>query len=104
MLDNSVDSAWPHQKGHKPNGPLLVYFAWGGKENDDFWIGHMKLALTRIHGKALSQNCIVDNAPVYCNTTLADDTSVGKFYSRQSEQPVCAENEIRSRQCHGADW
>jgi hypothetical protein len=64
MFDHSVDSAWPHQKGDKPNGPLIVSFTWGGKKNDDFWIGYMKSALARIREKARGQNCIVDNAPV----------------------------------------
>lgn len=80
MFDHSADSAWPHRKGDKPNGPLIVYFTWGGKKNDDFWIGHLKLTLARIHDKALGPNCIVDNAPVYCNMALADVTSVEQIY------------------------
>ncbi|KAJ7911782.1 hypothetical protein B0H13DRAFT_1875515 [Mycena leptocephala] len=64
MFDNSVDSAWPHKRG-APNGPLLVYFMWEGKENDVVWIGQMKTALDHIHRIALQEECTTPNALVY---------------------------------------
>lgn len=69
MFKGSADSAWPHNDG-EPNGPLLVYFMWEGKENDKAWIDQMKTALHHIHEIALQEKCTTNHAPVYCNTTL----------------------------------
>jgi hypothetical protein len=79
MLEKSVDSAWPHN-GEEPNGPLLVYFMWDGVENDKVWIDQMKTALRHIHEIALQEECTTDDAPVYCNTTLKDVTSLKQIY------------------------
>jgi hypothetical protein len=79
MFDKSVDSAWPHKRG-APNGPLLVYFMWEGKENDDAWINQMKTALVHIHRIALQEGCTTRNTPVYCNTTLKDVTTPKQIY------------------------
>ncbi|KAJ7580371.1 hypothetical protein C8J56DRAFT_961446 [Mycena floridula] len=79
MFDNSVNSAWPHKKG-APNGPLLVYFMWEDEENDDVWISQMKTALDHIYRIALLEKCTTHNAPVYCNTTLADVTTPQQIY------------------------
>ena len=38
------DSAWPHEEG-KVFGPLIGWFEWLGKENDDFWLTEIKKAL-----------------------------------------------------------
>lgn len=79
MLKKSVDSAWPHD-GTEPNGPLSVYFVWEGVENDGLWVGQMKTALRHIHEIALQEKCTTDDAPVYCNTTLEDVTSLKQIY------------------------
>ena len=78
MFDKSSPAAWPHVKG-QPNGPLIVYFLWDGKEYDEFWIDQMKEALANIRTVALSEKCTTDNTPVYWNTTLGD-TSVQEIY------------------------
>jgi hypothetical protein len=78
MFDNSSPAAWPHIKG-EPNGPLVVYFLWDGKEYDEFWIKLMKEALSNIHAVAMSEKCTTDSAPVYWNTTLGD-TPVQDIY------------------------
>jgi len=67
----SNDSAWPQQSG-SCNGPLLVYFGWGGAYNDKIWIDQMKRALDHIRDVALKEGCTTSDAPVYYNTTLAD--------------------------------
>ncbi|KAJ6526907.1 hypothetical protein DFH09DRAFT_935774, partial [Mycena vulgaris] len=79
MFDKSVDSAWPHKKD-TPNGPLLVYFMWEGRENDEVWINQMKTALNHIHSIAILEGCTTKNAPVYCNTTLEDVTTLPQIY------------------------
>jgi hypothetical protein len=79
MFDTSVDSAWPHRRGI-PNGPLLVYFMWEGRENDKPWIDQMKTALHHIHQVALRENCTTPDAPVYCNTTLEEVTTPQQIY------------------------
>jgi len=78
--NGSTDSAWPHQNGSS-NGPLLVYFGWDG-ENDETWINQMKEALGRIRDVALREGCTTSDAPVYCNTTLADQnfTTLEQIY------------------------
>jgi len=78
MFDNSSPAAWPHFKG-QPNGPLVVYFLWDGKEYDEFWINQMKEALANIRAVAMSEKCATDNMPVYWNTTLGD-TPVQDIY------------------------
>lgn len=79
MFNTSVDSAWPH-RGGAPNGPLLVYFMWEGRENDKPWIDQMKTALHHIHQVALRENCTTPDAPVYCNTTLEEVTTPQQIY------------------------
>lgn len=79
MFNTSVDSAWPHWRG-APNGPLLVYFMWEGRENDKPWIDQMKTALHHIHQVALRENCTTPDAPVYCNTTLEEVTTPQQIY------------------------
>lgn len=79
MFDKSVDGARPHKKG-TPNGPLLVYFMWEDEKNDEVWINQMKTALDHIHRIAREEKCATDSAPVYCNTTLAEVTSVEQIY------------------------
>ncbi|KAI9441861.1 hypothetical protein H4582DRAFT_1849534 [Lactarius indigo] len=79
MFDQSIPSAWPHKRG-EPNGPLLVYFMWEGKENDGKWIDQMKTTLDRIRRIALQEGCTTPSAPVYCNTTLEDVTTPEQIY------------------------
>ncbi|KAH9039783.1 hypothetical protein EDB85DRAFT_1887199 [Lactarius pseudohatsudake] len=79
MFDQSVPSAWPHKRG-EPNGPLLVYFMWEGRDNDGVWIDQMKTALDRIHRIALEEECTTPSAPVYCNTTLEEVTTPEQIY------------------------
>lgn len=79
MFDGSVDTAWPHKAG-APNGPLLVYFVWEGEENDATWIHQLKKALSNIYDVALEEGCILNNPPVYCNTTLDVITTPEKIY------------------------
>ncbi|KAF8483612.1 hypothetical protein DFH94DRAFT_318194 [Russula ochroleuca] len=79
MFDTSVDSAWPHREG-APNGPLLVYFMWEGRENDKPWVNQMKAALHHIHQIALREECTTPDAPVYCNTTLEEVTTPQQIY------------------------
>ncbi|KAH9042971.1 hypothetical protein EDB83DRAFT_2227926, partial [Lactarius deliciosus] len=79
MFDQSVPSAWPHKRG-EPNGPLIVYFMWEGRDNDRVWIDQMKTALDHIHGIALQEGCTTPDAPVYCNTTLEDVTTPEQIY------------------------
>jgi len=71
MFDNSSDSAWPHEI-NAPNGPLLVYFMWEGKENDKVWIDQLKMALNIISLVAFKEKCITPDAAVYLNTALDD--------------------------------
>ena len=79
MFDRSPDSAWPHKRG-EPNGPLVVYFMWEDKKNDDVWIDRMKEALGRIRQNALDEGCTTRDAPVYCNTTLEAATTPDQIY------------------------
>jgi len=80
MVNKKTDSAWPHMTG--PNGPLLVYFMWEGRENDAVWIKQMKTALDHIRQIAIEENCTTQDAPVYCNTALDHEgyTTVEKIY------------------------
>ncbi|KAH8797297.1 hypothetical protein DL96DRAFT_1788040 [Flagelloscypha sp. PMI_526] len=77
MFRNSKDTAWPH---NKPNGPLLVYFMWEGRRNDQFWIDTLKDTLKALHNVALAENCTTENMPVYSNTALAENTSLEQIY------------------------
>jgi hypothetical protein len=79
MFDRSPDSAWPHKRG-EPNGPLVVYFMWEDKKNDDVWIDQMKEALGRIQQIALEEGCTTRDTPVYCNTTLEAATTPQQIY------------------------
>ena len=79
MFAKSTDSAWPHRSG-EPNGPLIVYFMWEGKENDDIWIDRMVAALKVIQEAANKAGCAKGNEPVYCNTTLVEATTHEQIY------------------------
>lgn len=80
MFDNSTAAAWPHVKDY-PNGPVLAYFLWQGKENDAFWINTMQTALSAIKKQIKkSRGKKAAPLPVYCNTSL-DSTTVKEIYA-----------------------
>lgn len=78
IFDKSTPAAWPHQKG-KAFGPLLAYFLWEEKSEDQFWLGRMQTALDNVHQVALKEGCTPENAPVYLNCAL-EYTPVEEIY------------------------
>ncbi|KAJ6614360.1 hypothetical protein B0H10DRAFT_2436007 [Mycena sp. CBHHK59/15] len=69
IFDNSTPAAWPHKKG-KAFGPLLAYFLWEGKAEDQFWLGRMQTALDSVREVAVREGCAAENAPTYSNNSL----------------------------------
>ncbi|KZP24004.1 FAD-binding domain-containing protein [Athelia psychrophila] len=78
IFANSPPAAWPHKQDENFS-PLLAYFLWEDKSEDDFWRGRMQTALDNVKKVAIAEHCFADNAPVYCNTSL-EDTKVKDIY------------------------
>lgn len=78
------DSAWPHEEG-AVFGPMVGWFEWSGKQNDQFWLGEIEKALHTLHSVALKENCTTDNFPMYLNIAL-ENTSVKDIYRDHLEQ------------------
>ncbi|KAH9020951.1 hypothetical protein EDB85DRAFT_442162 [Lactarius pseudohatsudake] len=86
-VHQSVPSTWPDTCG-EPNGPLLVYFMWEGRENDGVWVDQMA-ALDHIHRIALgSRRGVQPSAPAYCNTTLEGITTPKQIYRDNLDGPL----------------
>ena len=78
------DSAWPHEEG-KVFGPLIGWFEWSGRENDDFWFAAISKALSELQGVAVSEGCATDALPIYLNIAL-EDTPVKHIYRDNYEE------------------
>jgi len=78
------DSAWPHEEG-KVFGPLVGWFEWSGKENDEFWLGKIANALEELRNVALTENCTTKDLPMYLNIAL-EDTPVKDIYRDHYEE------------------
>ena len=72
------DSAWPHEEG-KVFGPLVGWFEWIGKENDNFWVTKIRDSLKTLHEVALKEGCTTNDLPNYLNLTL-ETTSAKDIY------------------------
>ena len=72
------DCAWPHEEG-KVYGPLVGWFEWSGKANDDLWLTEIRKALGIIHEVALREGCTTNGVPMYLNITL-ESTSARDIY------------------------
>ena len=72
------DSAWPHEEGNV-FFPLIGWFEWLGKENDDFWLREIKTALEKLHEVALEEGCTTNDLPIYLNIAL-ESTSAQAIY------------------------
>lgn len=81
--DSPPGSAWPHGKG-KFYGPLLAYFYWNKKDDDEFWIAKMKEALANLQEVAFREGCTTKHEPIYSNNAL-EDTPVGDIYKENLE-------------------
>lgn len=60
------DSAWPH-KNDEPLFPLLLWFIWENKDDDDFWLGKLKETVNNLYQVALSEGVTNVNVPYYAN-------------------------------------
>ncbi|KAG8905914.1 hypothetical protein FRB99_007994 [Tulasnella sp. 403] len=78
-------TAWPHKKG-KVFGPLLAYFLWDKAEDDDFWVKKMERILKNLRTVALREGCTTNDAPVYSNCALAENTTVEDVYKGNLER------------------
>jgi len=72
------DSAWPHEEGNV-FGPLVGWFEWSGKGNDEYWLKNIANSLAALRKVALQEKCTTENMPVYLNITL-EDTPVKDIY------------------------
>ncbi|KZT39730.1 FAD-binding domain-containing protein [Sistotremastrum suecicum HHB10207 ss-3] len=63
---SSGDSAWPHKKG-EPYAPLLAWFIWENKEDDEFWLGILKTMLDNLRHVALREGITKEDVPYYAN-------------------------------------
>ncbi|KAG9014278.1 hypothetical protein FRB94_013588 [Tulasnella sp. JGI-2019a] len=84
IFDNSTPSAWPHTKGNA-FFPLLAYFLWEKKSDDQYWLGRMQQTLENIHKVAVAEHCINDSAPAYLNTSL-EYTPVENIYRTELKE------------------
>ncbi|KXN88054.1 Bifunctional solanapyrone synthase [Leucoagaricus sp. SymC.cos] len=78
------DTAWPHEQG-KVFGPLVGWFDWSGKDNDNFWLKEITKALKELRKVALKEKCTTENMPMYLNITL-EDTPVKDIYRDHYEK------------------
>ncbi|KZP11499.1 hypothetical protein FIBSPDRAFT_937503 [Athelia psychrophila] len=78
IFNNSTPAAWPHEQGRNVS-PLLAYFLWEDRSEDNFWRGRMQTALNNIRAVAIAEGCFDANAPVYLNNSL-EDTAIEDIY------------------------
>jgi len=71
MFDHATDSAFPHVKG-KPNCPIIAYFTWEHKANDEYWIDTLKTTLDKLRAKVFEERPASKDLPLFINTALAD--------------------------------
>ncbi|KAF7337196.1 Bifunctional solanapyrone synthase [Mycena sanguinolenta] len=77
-------TAWPHVEG-KVFGPLVGWFEWSGKKNDEFWLKKVANSLEELHKVALQENCTTEDLPKYLNLTL-ENTPVKDIYRDNYEK------------------
>lgn len=91
MFDKATDSAFPHKKD-KPNCPIIIYFTWEGKQNDEHWINTMKTTIDDLRKKVNEERAKINPEilalPYFINTALAEaiQTAVEQLYGEENLQ------------------